>query len=26
MLDMDEEALAAQLWENANKFFGLPNE
>jgi TatD DNase family protein len=26
MLDMDEEVLAAQLWENANKFFGLPNE
>jgi len=26
MLDMDEDALAAQLWENANKFFGLPNE
>jgi TatD DNase family protein len=26
MLDMDEEALADQLWENANKFFGLPNE
>jgi TatD DNase family protein len=24
MLDMDEEALAAQLWENANAFFGLP--
>jgi len=26
MLDMEEEALAAQLWENANKFFGLPKE
>jgi TatD DNase family protein len=26
MLEMDEEALAAQLWENANRFFGLPNE
>jgi TatD DNase family protein len=26
MLDMDEEALANQLWENSNKFFGLPNE
>ena len=25
MLDMEEEALAAQLWENANKFFSLPN-
>jgi TatD DNase family protein len=25
MLEMDEEALAAQLWENSNKFFGLPN-
>jgi TatD DNase family protein len=25
MLDMEEEALAAQLWDNANKFFGLPN-
>jgi len=22
-LDMDEEALAAQLWDNANKFFGV---
>jgi TatD DNase family protein len=26
MLQMDEQALAAQLWENSNKFFGLPNE
>jgi len=26
MLDMEEEALADQLWKNANKFFGLPNE
>ena len=26
MLDMEEDALAAQLWENSNKFFGLPNE
>jgi TatD DNase family protein len=26
MLNMDEEELAAQLWENANRFFGLPNE
>ncbi|MDR0719215.1 MAG: TatD family hydrolase [Treponema sp.] len=26
MLEMDEEALAAALWENANRFFGLPNE
>jgi TatD DNase family protein len=26
MLEMDEEELAAQLWENANRFFGLPNE
>ncbi|MDR0316025.1 MAG: TatD family hydrolase [Treponema sp.] len=26
MLQMEEEALAAQLWENANKFFGLPKE
>jgi TatD DNase family protein len=26
MLDMDDEALAAQLWENSCKFFGLPNE
>jgi len=26
MLDMDPEAAAAQLWENANRFFGLPNE
>ncbi|MDR3248598.1 MAG: TatD family hydrolase [Treponema sp.] len=24
MLEIDEEALAAQLWENANRFFGLP--
>jgi TatD DNase family protein len=26
MLEMDEEALAAALWKNANRFFGLPNE
>jgi len=26
MLDMEEEALAAQLWKNANKLFNLPNE
>ena len=26
MLDMDEDALAAQLWENSCKFFGLPAE
>ncbi|MDR1858614.1 MAG: TatD family hydrolase [Treponema sp.] len=26
MLDMETEALAAQLWENSNRFFGLPNE
>jgi len=25
MIDMDEEALAAQLWENSCKFFNLPN-
>ena len=24
MLEMEEEALAAQLWENSNKFFGIP--
>jgi len=26
MLEMDEEELAVQLWENSNRFFGLPNE
>jgi TatD DNase family protein len=26
MLEMEEEALSAQLWENSNRFFGLPNE
>jgi len=26
MLQIELETLAAQLWENANKFFGLPNE
>ena len=26
MLDMEQEAIAAQLWENANRFFNLPNE
>jgi TatD DNase family protein len=25
MLEMDEEELTAMLWENANRFFGLPN-
>jgi TatD DNase family protein len=25
MLDMEPEAMATQLWENANRFFGLPN-
>ena len=25
-LQIEEEKLAAQLWKNANKFFGLPNE
>jgi TatD DNase family protein len=24
MLEMDEDALANQLWENSNRFFGLP--
>jgi TatD DNase family protein len=26
MLEMDDEALSAQLWENSNRFFGLPSE
>ena len=26
MLDINEEELSAILWENANRFFGLPNE
>jgi TatD DNase family protein len=26
MLEMDEEALANQLWENSSRFFGLPGE
>jgi TatD DNase family protein len=26
MLEMEEEELAAILWENANRFFGLPSE
>ncbi|GHV13380.1 TatD family hydrolase [Spirochaetia bacterium] len=26
MLEMDDETLAAQLWENSNQFFGLPTE
>ena len=26
MYEMEEEALAAQLWENSCKFFGLPGE
>jgi TatD DNase family protein len=26
MLEMDEDALATQLWENSNRFFGLPGE
>jgi TatD DNase family protein len=25
MLEIDEEELTAMLWENANRFFGLPN-
>jgi TatD DNase family protein len=25
-LDMDEEETANQVWENSNRFFGLPNE
>ena len=25
MLDMDEQEMAATLWENSNRFFGLPN-
>ena len=25
MLEMEPEAMAAQLWENSNRFFGLPN-
>jgi TatD DNase family protein len=25
-LDIDDEELAAALWENSNRFFGLPNE
>jgi TatD DNase family protein len=25
-LDMDEEETASQVWENSNRFFGLPNE
>ena len=26
MLEMDDEELAATLWENSNRFFGLPSE
>jgi TatD DNase family protein len=26
MLQKEEQELAAQLWKNANKFFGLPDE
>jgi TatD DNase family protein len=26
MLELDEEELAARLWENSNRFFGLPSE
>jgi len=26
MLGMDDDAMAATLWENSNRFFGLPNE
>jgi TatD DNase family protein len=26
MLNVDKEELATPLWENANRFFGLPNE
>jgi Tat protein secretion system quality control protein TatD with DNase activity len=26
MLNMDPEAASAQLWENANRFFGHPND
>ena len=26
MLEMSDEALAATIWENSNRFFGLPNE
>jgi TatD DNase family protein len=26
MLDIGDEELAAALWDNANRFFGLPNE
>jgi TatD DNase family protein len=26
MLEIEPDALAAQLWENSNRFFGLPNE
>ena len=26
MLETEPEVMAAQLWENANRFFGLPNE
>jgi TatD DNase family protein len=26
MLDLDDETLATQLWENSNRFFGLPVE
>jgi hypothetical protein len=26
MLELGDEELSAALWENANRFFGLPNE
>jgi TatD DNase family protein len=26
MLEMDDEEIGAMLWENSNRFFGLPNE
>jgi hypothetical protein len=26
MLEIEEEVLAARLWDNSNKFFGLPAE
>jgi TatD DNase family protein len=26
MLEMEPDALASQLWENSNRFFGLPND
>jgi TatD DNase family protein len=26
MLEIEPETMAAQLWENSNRFLGLPNE